>query len=142
MQLRSAVSSDLAAIEALLRASNLPVAGVAEHLEHFVVRVDPLGLSGCGGLEYHGDFALIRSIAVAPATQGNGVGRAIVARLIATCRARSVRSIGLLTTTAEDYFAGFGFVRVTRDDVPRPLLASSQFQRVCPDTATAMLLAC
>ncbi|AOI67384.1 GCN5 family acetyltransferase [Burkholderia territorii] len=142
MQLRPAASSDLAAIDALLRASNLPVEGVAEYLQHFVVQADPQGLSGCGGLEYHGDFALLRSIAVAPAARGHGVGRAIVARLIATCRARQVHSIGLLTTTAEDYFAGFGFVRVARDDVPRPLLASSQFQRVCPDTATAMLLAC
>nr|WP_230957362.1 GNAT family N-acetyltransferase [Burkholderia territorii] len=106
------------------------------------MQADPHGVSGCGGLEYHGDFALVRSIAVAPAARGHGVGRAIVARLIATCRARQVHSIGLLTTTAEDYFAGFGFVRVARDDVPRPLLASSQFQRVCPDTATAMLLAC
>ncbi|TGN94144.1 GNAT family N-acetyltransferase [Burkholderia sp. USMB20] len=142
MQLRSAALSDLAAIEALLRASNLPTAGVAEHLENFIVLADPPALTGCGGMEYHGDFVLIRSIAVAPRAQGSGVGRAIVARLIATCRARSVHAIGLLTTTAEDYFAGFGFVRVAREDVPRPLLASSQFQGVCPDAATAMLLAC
>ncbi|WP_409364297.1 arsenic resistance N-acetyltransferase ArsN2 [Burkholderia sp. Bp9031] len=142
MQLRSAALSDLAAIEALLRASNLPVAGVAAHLENFVVLVDPPAVTGCGGIEYYGDFALIRSIAVASDAQRNGHGRAIVARLIAACRAREVQSIGLLTTTAEDYFAGLGFVPVARKDVPRPLLASSQFQGVCPDAATAMLLAC
>nr|WP_057927096.1 arsenic resistance N-acetyltransferase ArsN2 [Burkholderia ambifaria] len=142
MQLRSAALSDLAAIEALLRASNLPVAGVAAHLEHFVVLADPPAVTGCGGIEYYGDFALIRSIAVASDAQRNGHGRAIVARLIAACRAREVQSIGLLTTTAEDYFAGLGFVPVARKDVPRPLLASSQFQGGCPDAATAMLLAC
>ncbi|WP_260436028.1 arsenic resistance N-acetyltransferase ArsN2 [Burkholderia sp. Bp9143] len=134
--------ADLAAIEALLRASNLPVAGVAEHLGNFIVLADPPDVTGCGGIEYYEDFALIRSIAVASHAQGNGLGRAIVARLIAACRARAVRSIGLLTTTAEDYFTGFGFVPVAREDVPRPLLASSQFQGVCPDAATAMLLAC
>ncbi|MET3823435.1 amino-acid N-acetyltransferase [Burkholderia sp. PvR073] len=142
MQLRSAALSDLASIEALLRASNLPTAGVAEHLENFVVLANPPDLMGCGGIEYHEDCALIRSVAIVSHVHGNGLGSAIVERLIAACRARSVRSIGLLTTTAEDYFAGFGFVPVARQDVPAPLLASSQFRGVCPQTATAMLLAC
>lgn len=142
MQLRSAALSDLAAIEALLRASNLPVVGVAAHLDNFVVLADPPDVAGCGGFEYYEGYALLRSIAVAAHAQRNGHGRAIVARLIAACRAREVRSIGLLTTTAEDYFAALGFVRVARKDVPRPLLASSQFQGVCPDAAMAMLLAC
>ncbi|HHY6927878.1 TPA: arsenic resistance N-acetyltransferase ArsN2 [Burkholderia ambifaria] len=142
MHLRSAALSDLPSIEALLRASNLPTAGVAEHLGNFVVLADSLDVMGCGGIEYHGDFALIRSVAVVSHAHGNGFGSAIVERLIAACRARSVRSIGLLTTTAEDYFAGFGFVPVAREDVPGPLLASSQFRGVCPEAAIAMLLAC
>ncbi|NIF43939.1 GNAT family N-acetyltransferase [Burkholderia sp. Tr-862] len=142
MQLRSAALSDLASIEALLRASNLPTAGVAEHLGNFVVLANPPDLIGCGGIEYHEDCALIRSVAIVSHARGNDLGSAIVERLIAACRARSVRSIGLLTTTAEDYFAGFGFVPVARQDVPGPLLASSQFRGVCPQTATAMLLAC
>jgi len=142
MQLRSAALSDLASIEALLRASNLPTAGVAEHLGNFVVLANPPDLIGCGGIEYHEDCALIRSVAIVSHARGNDLGSAIVERLIAACRARCVRSIGLLTTSAEDYFAGFGFVPVARQDVPAPLLASSQFRGVCPQTATAMLLAC
>ncbi|WP_230205832.1 GNAT family N-acetyltransferase [Burkholderia cenocepacia] len=75
----------------------------------------------------------MRSIAVNEHVRRAGVGRMLVARLLEQCRARAVRSVGLLTTTAEDYFAGQGFVRVAREDVPEPLLASSQFQGVCPD---------
>jgi len=142
MLLRSAALSDLSSIEALLRASSLPTAGVAEHLEHFVVLVDAANVIACGGIEYHGEFALIRSIVVASPVQGTGLGQAIVARLLAECHTRAVRSIGLLTTTAEDYFASFGFVPVARKDVPGPLLASGQFRGVCPDSATAMLMVC
>ena len=56
MHLRSAVATDLAAIEALLKANELPTAGVAEHLSHFVVGVGPSGTIACGGVEYYADY--------------------------------------------------------------------------------------
>ncbi|MCA3641258.1 MAG: GNAT family N-acetyltransferase [Burkholderia sp.] len=140
MHLRTAVVSDLVSIEALLRASGLPTAGVTEHLTHFIVASDAGNVVTCGGLEYQGNFALIRSIAVASNAQGNGLGKTIVSQLLTESRARSVPSVVLLTTTAADYFASLGFATVARQDVPAPLLTSSQFQGVCPDSATAMLM--
>ena len=139
MQLRAAAVSDLVSIETLLRVSNLPTAGAAEHLTNFVVVVNSQGLVACGGIEFHGNFALIRSIAVAEQARGAGVGKAIVSRLLAQCRSRAVEAVALLTTTAEDYFAKEGFMRVARNDVPHLLLASSQFQGVCPGSSTVML---
>ncbi|MCA7949426.1 arsenic resistance N-acetyltransferase ArsN2 [Burkholderia seminalis] len=139
---RQATESDLASIEARLRASGLPTEGVALSLPHFVVADAASGIVGCGGIEFHGRHALVRSIAVVEHARRAGVGRMLVARLLAQCRARTVRSIGLLTTTAEDYFAGHGFVRIARKDVPEPLLASSQFQGACPGSAVAMLMVC
>jgi amino-acid N-acetyltransferase len=141
MHLRSAVASDLAAIEALLEASNLPKDGVADHLNDFIVGIGPAGTVACGGVEYYAHFALIRSIAVAREARGAGLGKAIVARLLAQCRKRAVQSVALLTTTAEHYFIDLGFAPVARNEVPPPLLASSQFRGVCPSTATAMLKA-
>ncbi|ONC62724.1 arsenic resistance N-acetyltransferase ArsN2 [Burkholderia pseudomallei] len=139
MQLRSAAVIDLASIEALLRASDLPTAGVAEHVTNFIVAVDSESVIACGGLEFHDAFALMRSIAVAGDARGAGLGKAIVSSLLTECRRRAIQSVVLLTTTAELYFADQGFVRVTREDVPRPLLASAQFQGVCPGSATTML---
>ncbi|WP_423379488.1 arsenic resistance N-acetyltransferase ArsN2 [Burkholderia sp. LMG 32019] len=139
MQLRSAALSDLVSIETLLHASGLPTAGVAEHLPNFIVATDAENVVGCGGLEYHGDFALIRSIAVASEAKGNGLGKSIVSRLLTECETHIVQSVVLLTTTAEGYFTNLGFERVAREQVPRPLFASSQFQGVCPGSATAML---
>lgn len=139
MSLRAAVVSDLASIEALLRASDLPVAGVAEHLPNFMVAVDAQGIVACGGIEYHGNFALIRSIAVAAQARGGGLGKTIVSRLLAACLGRAVEAVALRTTTAERYFARQGFVRIALSDVPGPLLSSGQFAGVCPASATVML---
>ncbi|MEK7916375.1 arsenic resistance N-acetyltransferase ArsN2 [Burkholderia contaminans] len=139
MQIRSAAVSDLASIEALLHASGLPIAGVADHLTSFVVANDAGSVVACGGLEYHGDFALLRSIAVAPQARSGGLGKTVVSWLLSQCETHAVQSVGLLTTTAEGYFTNLGFERVAREQVPRPLLASSQFQGVCPGSATAML---
>ncbi|AFT84992.1 arsenic resistance N-acetyltransferase ArsN2 [Paraburkholderia phenoliruptrix] len=139
MHLRSAVATDLAAIEALLKANELPTAGVAEHLSHFVVAVGPSGTIACGGVEYYAEFALMRSIVVARDARGRGLGDTIIAHLLAACRTRAVRSVALLTTTAEHYFAGQGFAPVARNEVPPPLLASSQFRGVCPASAITML---
>ncbi|WP_253074249.1 arsenic resistance N-acetyltransferase ArsN2 [Paraburkholderia sabiae] len=120
-------------------ANDLPTVGVAEHLTNFVVAVEPSGTIACGGVEYYADFALMRSIVVAKGVRGVGLGKTIVAHLLAACRHRAVRSVVLLTTTAEHYFAGLGFAPAAREEVPLPLLASSQFRGVCPASATTML---
>lgn len=139
MHLRSAAAPDLTAIEALLEADDLPTIGVAEHLANFVVGEGSSGIIACGGVEYYGDFALMRSIVIARNARGVGLGKTIVDHLLAECRTRAIRSVALLTTTAEHYFAGQGFAPVARDEVPRPLLASSQCRGVCPTSATTML---
>ena len=136
MQLRGALESDLPLIEALLRGSDLPAGDVAEHRANFIVATDSQSLIACGGLEYHGGFALIRSVAVAEHVRGRGLGATIVSRLIAECRSRSVETVALRTTSAQRYFAQLGFVRVTVDSVPGPLLSSGQFMGVCPASAT------
>lgn len=139
MQLRSAVLSELTSIEALLRVSGLPTSGAEEFLSNFIVAADNSDVVACGGIEYHGNFALIRSIAVAEYARGSGLGKTIVSRLLTECRNHSVQSVALLTTTAERFFIGHGFKRVARHEVPESLLVSSQFQGICPVSATTML---
>ncbi|WP_269502703.1 arsenic resistance N-acetyltransferase ArsN2 [Burkholderia sp. IMCC1007] len=139
MQLRSATVSGLVSIEELLREGSLPTAGVAEHLANFIVADDVENVIGCGGIEYHGDFALIRSIAVASHMRGSGIGNAIVSLLLAECTRRAVQAVALRTMTTDSYFARHGFSRVAVDDVPGPLLSSAQFTGVCPASAIVML---
>ncbi|MBM3907470.1 MAG: GNAT family N-acetyltransferase [Gemmatimonadetes bacterium] len=135
---RSATPSDLAAVERLLTASGLPLDGVREALNDFLVAESGGGLVGVAGLEVCGDHALLRSVAVASEWRSRGLGRELVTRLIAQAEARGIHALYLLTTTAENYFPGFGFERITRDQVPAGVQTTGEFQGACPDTATVM----
>ena len=116
--LRPAVDEDLGAVEQLLLASDLPVAGVAEALRNFVVAESNRELVGVAGLEVCREHGLLRSTAVLPSWRDRGLGRQLVERIIANAEARDLRALYLLTTTAEHYFPSFGFETTTRDAVP------------------------
>jgi amino-acid N-acetyltransferase len=136
--LRPAAPDDLAAIEALLIASQLPLDGVAHALPAFVVAEHEGTLVGVAGLELCCDNALLRSVAVAPEWRSRGLGRELVTRVIANAEARGIHALYLLTTTAERYFPSFGFATVARDVVPADIRATGEFQGACPASATVM----
>jgi amino-acid N-acetyltransferase len=138
--LRHATDADLQAVEQLLIASELPIAGVPESLCNFIVAESEGSVVGVVGLELCCDHALLRSTAVAPEWRSRGLGRRLVERMIAEAEARNIRALYLLTTTAEHYFPSFGFVKTTRDAVPQPVRETAEFQGVCPASATVMCL--
>jgi amino-acid N-acetyltransferase len=120
--------------------NELPVAGVGDHWKTFIVARDGVQIVGCGGSEAYRNAALIRSIAVAPAYRSRGVGRQIVRQLLDRLSSLGIREFYLLTTTAADYFKKRGFKKCDRDEVNPQLLASREFQGVCPASATVMRL--
>ena len=137
-QLRPAVPTDLAAVERLLVASSLPLDGVREALDDFVVADAKGDIVGVAGLEVCCDNALLRSVAVQPEWRSHGLGRALVTRMISDAEARGLRALYLLTTTAERYFPGFGFRTISRDEVPEDLRGTAEFRGACPASATVM----
>ena len=140
--LRPAQSTDLPSIEQLLKAANLPLAGVAEALPGFVVAEAEGAIVGTAALEVCRDNALLRSVAVAPEWRSRGLGRALVMRANANGEARGFRALYLLTTTAEHYFPSFGFQQITRDEVPTDVQATEEFQSACPSSAAVMCRHC
>ncbi|MDZ4867409.1 MAG: arsenic resistance N-acetyltransferase ArsN2 [Alphaproteobacteria bacterium] len=139
MNFRPAVDDDWEAIERLLRACDLPVAGARAHLGAFVVAAEGDAMTGCVGAEVYGDAALLRSLAVRGDRRGRGIADQLVARLIAALKRRGVRRVALLTATAERFFARRGFVRVAWEDVPDGVRASEEFRGACPASAIAMV---
>jgi amino-acid N-acetyltransferase len=138
MLVRNATDTDLAAVERLLSASNLPIDGVAENFSNFLIAEDETGIAGAIGLERHGSVALLRSAVIAAEHRGVGIGRRLVEELLSRAAASGVQDIYLLTTTAEEYFPRFGFKRSTRSAVPDALKQSAEFHGACPETATVM----
>ena len=141
-RVRSAAPGDLAAVERLLEASGLPLDGVAEAFDTFVVAEAGSELVGVAGLEICCDNALLRSVAVRPEWRSHGVGRAVVTRAIADAEVRGLRALYLLTTTAERYFPSFGFHTISRDDVPAEIRETAEFRDACPASATVMCREC
>ena len=142
--LRRATRSDERGVGALLTASALPLDGVHDALPYFVVAEDAGAVVGVAGIEpcgATGEHALLRSVAVAPQWRNKHLGRALVTRAIADAEARGVKTLYLLTTTAERYFPSFGFATTSRDAVPADVRATAEFKDACPATATVMSLA-
>ena len=94
--------------------------------------------SGLVGLEHFGDVALLRSLVVAPDRRSRGEGLALLEHAERAARARGVKSLYLLTTTAENFFAKRGYVRVPRESAPRAIQATREFAGICPASSAFM----
>jgi amino-acid N-acetyltransferase len=135
---RPATPRDHAPVIALLEGASLPTAGVELDLADFLIAEKEGRTAGAIGLEPYGNAALLRSAVVDSDSRGTGVGRALVERLLANAKARGVREVYLLTTTAEQYFHRNGFVSIGRDQVPASVRESVEFREACPASAVVM----
>jgi N-acetylglutamate synthase-like GNAT family acetyltransferase len=133
-----ATEADGPSIVQLLRNSGLPTDGLIDHLKTALVARDGADVVGCAAIELYADGALLRSVAVAPAARGRGVGGQLTEAAIALARSFGVPNVYLLTTTAESYFPKFGFVETTRDRVPTGVQQSVEFRSACPASAIVM----
>lgn len=140
MNIHAAKPGDLADIRALLEESALPVAGIADHLETAIIARDGHALAGCGAVEIYGAAGLLRSVAVTPALRGTGLGQRLTAEALSLARSRGVRTVYLLTTTADRFFPRFGFVPIERHELDPALQASEELRGACPASAVAMRL--
>src|SRR6185436_20434859 len=93
---------------------------------------------GSAALEVYPDGALLRSVAVAPESQRQGLGHELTAAAIRLAETLNVPALYLLTTTAEQFFPRFGFDRIARVDVPATVQASVEFTSACLTSATVM----
>ncbi len=141
MTFRSADPVDWPAVEALLRASALPLDGARDHLADFTLAEAGGALAACAAVERYGDAGLLRSVAVDPTHRGTGLGQSLTRHVIAAARAAGLRELVLMTTTAESFFPKFGFTPIARGAAPEAILASVQFQIVRCASATVMRLA-
>jgi N-acetylglutamate synthase-like GNAT family acetyltransferase len=137
-RVRAATTNDLAGVERLLIANDLPLDGVRDALSSFIVAESGSDIVGVAGLELCRENALLRSVAVHPDWRSRGVGRTLVTRVIDDAEQRGLHALYLLTTTAERYFPSFGFRELSRDEVPEDVRATEEFRSACPASATAM----
>jgi amino-acid N-acetyltransferase len=139
--IRTATKSDIPAIDSLLLASQLPAGGAKESVANFFVAEDKGKLVGVGGLENcGGNVGLLRSFAVLPEYRNQGIAKQLYEQVIAHARQSGISNLYLLTTTAQDYFARFGFAAIARSKAPEAIRNTQQFRELCPDSAVLMSL--
>jgi len=138
VSIRSAETTDLPAILALLEEARLPTAGVAEHAADFLVAEEAGSPVGAVGMERAGEVALFRSLVVRSDARRRGIAERLFRALEALARARGVKRAYLLTETLEARCGGWGFTRVSRESVPAALRGSPEFAGCCPSSAALM----
>ena len=116
MRVRTATSNDAHAIRRLIDrnvadGTLLPRSAqfIAMHSPHFLVAEEDGSVIGCVHLdEYAPSLAELRSLAVEPGWQGNGVGRALVQATMAFARRRGYATL-FAVSNDEAFFRRFGF---------------------------------
>ena len=127
------------AIVAFLAENQLPEAGLREHGSDLLIARDGARLVGTAALEIYGEDALLRSVAVEASTRGTGLGQALTRATLERAAARGARRVFLLTETAPEFFARFGFVDIQRTDVPETIRGTVEFASACPASARVMV---
>lgn len=137
--LRSARPEDYTTVVALLESARLPVAGVDEWFTRFIVAEDDGRIVGVAGLEVYGTDGLLRSVAVADAWRGHGLGSALTNEVLRAATRDGITAVYLLTQTAETFFPRYGFRRITREEASDAVKASLEFRELCPVSSAVMV---
>lgn len=123
----------------ILQDAELPTEDLTEsHVEYFFYAGLPAKPTGLVGLEIFGDVALLRSLAVVPERRGFGEGQQLLAHAEREAWAKGVRTIYLLTTTAEDFFSKYGYARASREAAPAAIRSTKEFSGICPASSAFM----
>lgn len=138
LTLRRADDDSLSYVESLLDENGLPSRDVRSKPDCFYVGYADGDAVGVGGVEAYGPDALLRSVVVAESKRGEGFGTALCDALEAEARAEGVETLFLLTTTASDFFADRGYAEIERTDAPDAVRETTEFDDLCPATASCM----
>lgn len=130
-------ADELPEIAALLGANGLPTADLSVEMMLLGIR-DGRGLEGVVGVEPHGEAGLLRSLAVRHDRRQSGLGSALVHEAERLAAARGIRTLYLLTTTAEAFFAHRGYAREPREQAPEAIRRTPEFTSLCPGSAAFM----
>ena len=143
IEIRPATSSDLTAVQSLLRDASLPLDGVEDFFPGNYAVGERAGMVvGAIGVERYGDYGLLRSAVVTETERGSGLGARLTRERLDWGRAQNMRSIYLLTTRAAPFFERIGFARIDRHEVPAEVQAAPEFATICPASAVVMRRAC
>ena len=142
--IREATPEDLAAVRGLLTENDLVQEDLTPaHMAGFVVvpaQGSSSALVAVAGVEIFHDAneGLLRSVGVASALRGQGMGGSLVSAVEERAATLGLRRLWLLTTTAPGFFRRLGYVDAARTQAPAAVQRSSEFESFCPASAVCL----
>ena len=133
-----ASGGDLEDVRAILSAALLPSKQVGRRNQRFIVAREMGRIIGCAGLEVYGDLGQARSVAVDWTRRNAGLGTRLHERLLHEALAAGVRTLYVVTSTAQDFFGQHGYTPVKAESLPAPVRQSEEFCTLGTADAVAM----
>ena len=137
--IRTALEADLPIIHTLLMENGLTTSGVRENLANFLV-ADYQGVIGVIGIEFAGNGAMLRSMAVSKELRKRSIATALVERSLEISRQLGVKEVYIMTNTADRFASRWGFYKIQRLEIPGDLMLNSALSNLCPATSICMKL--
>lgn len=131
-------NEDLFEATELLKKLQLPYSDLIDSPVNLYQLKQQNRLIGMAGLELYGGYALLRSLAIIPEMQKQGIGKEITREIEQIAQQHKVKELYLLTTTAALFFGKLGFQSISRSEVPATIQQTSEFASICPDSAICM----
>lgn len=116
---------------------------LAQYLRDFTVAIHQDRIVGCGALNViTRDLAEIRTVVVAPAWRGHGVGRLLVQRLVEEARQLQIQRVFALTDHVP-FFERLGFRLTPKSTLPHKIWTECVYCpkfHHCPEQAVDLLM--
>jgi amino-acid N-acetyltransferase len=135
---RQAKKDDYDAIRNLLSGENLPITDLNPLLENFFVSEDAAGINGVMGMDRYDNLGLLRSAIVKKESRNHGIASVLITNLFDHAQASGIKTLYLITNTAERYFSNKGFEKIAKENVPATVLQSKEFNGLCPASSVIM----
>jgi amino-acid N-acetyltransferase len=136
MQMTKVGASGLDQLRESLSQAGLPCDDVGEPGRQFYqFDVDGKWIA-YGGLEGSGPDMLLRSMVVSKAHRGEGMGKAVLAKLEQHAVSQGAVRLHLLTQSAVGFFAANGYELLNRGEAPVVINDTDQFKHLCPASAS------
>jgi amino-acid N-acetyltransferase len=138
--LRAAETADVPQIERIITEGKALCAGEPRQLDGVLVADAGGQLVGVAGLELFGGDALLRAAFVRDEARLEEVGRVLVEGILTEGAMLAADSVYLITPASAEFFARFGFMRVSREELPSAVLRRALMTDRAPSSAAAMRL--
>ncbi len=139
MHIRMSETQDLDKCKKLLKSSSLPAEFSLEDFKHFFIAESSENeIIGLIGVQFDNSEGLLRSLVVSSKSRGRGIGTNLVRTLEQYAISQNIKSLLLLTSSADNFFERLGYQVISRSNVSEFIKQTTEFSSICPDSSICM----